>query len=161
MACKESQPEMSDQTVKQRNSLMKTSAEIVSEARKSLRVQSTKRPFTPRDGHRHLFGKNTVRASHDNRPPSSFRSVTNQLKIQLILWSSSLNRVYDATCGINTMILYISVFMLKILMLLTPDQVPGLASLLWTMYVCLDWYIIFVSSSLYLHTQCWSYEHYH
>ncbi|XP_075869716.1 armadillo repeat-containing protein 2 isoform X2 [Nelusetta ayraudi] len=63
---------MSSQTVKQRKCTTKTSAEIVSEARQSLRVQSTKRPFTPRDGHRHLFGEDTVRASHGNRPPSSF-----------------------------------------------------------------------------------------
>lgn len=51
---------------------MKTSAEIVSEVRQSLRVQSTQRPFTPRDGPRQLFGKSSVRASADNRPPSAF-----------------------------------------------------------------------------------------
>ncbi|XP_038582123.1 armadillo repeat-containing protein 2 isoform X1 [Micropterus salmoides] len=55
-----------------RNTLRKTSAEIVSEARQSLRVQSTQRPFTPRDGHRQLFGKSSVRADHDSRPPSTF-----------------------------------------------------------------------------------------
>ncbi|XP_053300732.1 armadillo repeat-containing protein 2 [Pleuronectes platessa] len=55
-----------------RDSLRKTSAEIVSEARQSLRVQSTQRPFTPRDGHRQLFGKSSVRLGHDNRPPSTF-----------------------------------------------------------------------------------------
>lgn len=50
----------------------KTSAEIVSEVRQSLRVQSTQRPFTPRDGHRQLFGKSSVRADSNNRPPSAF-----------------------------------------------------------------------------------------
>ncbi|CAJ1078131.1 armadillo repeat-containing protein 2 isoform X2 [Xyrichtys novacula] len=55
-----------------RNALRKTSAEIVSEVRQSLRVQSTQRPFTPRDGHRQLFGQSSARASRDNRPPSTF-----------------------------------------------------------------------------------------
>ncbi|XP_012722740.2 armadillo repeat-containing protein 2 [Fundulus heteroclitus] len=55
-----------------RNSLRKTCAEIVREARQSLRVQSTQRPFTPRDGQRHLFGTNSVRAGHEGRPPSAF-----------------------------------------------------------------------------------------
>ncbi|XP_074541429.1 armadillo repeat-containing protein 2 [Halichoeres trimaculatus] len=54
------------------NALRRTSAEIVSEARQSLRVQSTQRPFTPRDGHRHLFGQSSARAGRDNRPPSTF-----------------------------------------------------------------------------------------
>lgn len=54
------------------NALRRTSAEIVSEARQSLRVQSTQRPFTPRDGHRQLFGQDSARAGRDNRPPSTF-----------------------------------------------------------------------------------------
>ncbi|XP_051265763.1 armadillo repeat-containing protein 2 isoform X2 [Dicentrarchus labrax] len=58
--------------VPRRSPLRKTSAEIVSEARQSLRVQSTQRPFTPRDGHRQLFGKSSARADRDNRPPSTF-----------------------------------------------------------------------------------------
>ncbi|XP_029281885.1 armadillo repeat-containing protein 2 isoform X2 [Cottoperca gobio] len=58
--------------IQRRNTVRKTSAEIVSEARQSLRVQSTQRPFTPRDGHRQLFGKSFVRADRDNRPPSTF-----------------------------------------------------------------------------------------
>ncbi|XP_037605939.1 armadillo repeat-containing protein 2 isoform X2 [Sebastes umbrosus] len=59
--------------VPRRNSTgRKTSAEIVSEARQSLRVQSTQRPFTPRDGHRQLFEKSSVRADRDSRPPSAF-----------------------------------------------------------------------------------------
>ncbi|XP_071335488.1 armadillo repeat-containing protein 2 isoform X2 [Trachinotus anak] len=58
--------------IPRRNALRKTSAEIVNEARQSLRVQSTQRPFTPRDGHRQLFGKSSVRAGCDNRPPSTF-----------------------------------------------------------------------------------------
>ncbi|XP_068432558.1 armadillo repeat-containing protein 2 isoform X2 [Clinocottus analis] len=55
-----------------RNVGRKTSAEIISEARRSLRVQSTQRPFTPRDGRRQLFGKSSVRADCDSRPPSTF-----------------------------------------------------------------------------------------
>ncbi|KAF0023597.1 hypothetical protein F2P81_024227 [Scophthalmus maximus] len=55
-----------------RNSSRKTSAEIVSEARQSLRVQTTQRPFTPRDGHRQLFGNSSVRGDHVNRPQSTF-----------------------------------------------------------------------------------------
>ncbi|KAM9840248.1 armadillo repeat-containing protein 2 [Aulostomus maculatus] len=58
--------------IPQCKSLRKTSAEIVSEARQALRVQSTQRPFTPADGHRQLFGGGSVRAGSDNRPPSAF-----------------------------------------------------------------------------------------
>uniref|UniRef100_UPI0037E8EB97 armadillo repeat-containing protein 2 n=1 Tax=Semicossyphus pulcher TaxID=241346 RepID=UPI0037E8EB97 len=58
--------------IPRRNALRKTSAEIVSEARQSLRVQSTQRPFTPRDGHRQLFGQSSARVDRDNRPPSTF-----------------------------------------------------------------------------------------
>ncbi|XP_038137555.1 armadillo repeat-containing protein 2 isoform X1 [Cyprinodon tularosa] len=58
--------------VQRPNSLRKTCAEIVREARLSLQVQSTKRPFTPRDGQRQLFGTNSVRAHQDTRPPSAF-----------------------------------------------------------------------------------------
>ncbi|XP_055005426.1 armadillo repeat-containing protein 2 [Boleophthalmus pectinirostris] len=65
-------PEISSPFFPRRNSLIKTSAEIVSEVRQSLRVQSTQRPFTPRDAHRQLFGTSSVRASADNRPPSAF-----------------------------------------------------------------------------------------
>uniref|UniRef100_A0A3P9NCK0 Uncharacterized protein n=1 Tax=Poecilia reticulata TaxID=8081 RepID=A0A3P9NCK0_POERE len=56
-----------------RNSLRKSCADIVREARQSLRVQSTQRPFTPRDGPRRLFGANSVRGDHGSRPPSAFR----------------------------------------------------------------------------------------
>ncbi|XP_008395883.1 armadillo repeat-containing protein 2 isoform X1 [Poecilia reticulata] len=55
-----------------RNSLRKSCADIVREARQSLRVQSTQRPFTPRDGPRRLFGANSVRGDHGSRPPSAF-----------------------------------------------------------------------------------------
>ncbi|XP_036438207.1 armadillo repeat-containing protein 2 [Colossoma macropomum] len=48
-----------------------TSAEIVTEARQSLRILSTQRPFTPRDELRQLFGDTSVR-TRDGRPPSSF-----------------------------------------------------------------------------------------
>ncbi|KAI4905382.1 hypothetical protein NFI96_016365 [Prochilodus magdalenae] len=48
-----------------------TSAEIVTEARRSLRILGTQRPFTPRDELRQLFGDTSVR-TRDRRPPSSF-----------------------------------------------------------------------------------------
>ncbi|XP_078029966.1 armadillo repeat-containing protein 2 [Epinephelus lanceolatus] len=72
MTSMERKHEMCSPFIPRRNSLRKTSAEIVSEARQSLRVQSTRRPFTPRDGHRQLFGNSSVRADQDNRPPSAF-----------------------------------------------------------------------------------------
>jgi len=49
-----------------------TSSEIVSEARRSLRTLATRRPFTPQEKHRKLFGESSSRA-HDGRPPSAFR----------------------------------------------------------------------------------------
>ncbi|KAJ8275226.1 hypothetical protein COCON_G00098510 [Conger conger] len=49
----------------------KTSAEIINEARRSLRVVSTRRPFTPKDDQRHLFGQSSSRTA-DGRPPSAF-----------------------------------------------------------------------------------------
>ncbi|XP_054877390.1 armadillo repeat-containing protein 2 isoform X2 [Poeciliopsis prolifica] len=55
-----------------RNSLRKSCADIIREARQSLRVRSTQRPFTPRDGPRRLFGANSVRGDHGSRPPSAF-----------------------------------------------------------------------------------------
>ncbi|XP_041660456.1 armadillo repeat-containing protein 2 isoform X2 [Cheilinus undulatus] len=58
--------------IPRQNALRKTSAEIVSEARQSLRAPSTQRPFTPRDGHRQLFGQRSGRTNRDNRPPSTF-----------------------------------------------------------------------------------------
>ncbi|KAL4233349.1 Armadillo repeat-containing protein 2 [Mactra antiquata] len=45
--------------------------QIINEARSSLKDLKTKRPFTPRDDKRTLFGPRTVNAS-DNRPPSAF-----------------------------------------------------------------------------------------
>ncbi|XP_046877170.1 armadillo repeat-containing protein 2 [Hypomesus transpacificus] len=50
----------------------KTSAEIVNEARQSLRTLRTQRPFTPRENHRQLFGNSLTRALHEGRPPSAF-----------------------------------------------------------------------------------------
>ncbi|XP_053503278.1 armadillo repeat-containing protein 2 isoform X1 [Ictalurus furcatus] len=47
-----------------------TSAEIVTEARHSLRTLQTQRPFTPREEHRQLFGGSA--RTRDGRPPSSF-----------------------------------------------------------------------------------------
>ncbi|XP_068199169.1 armadillo repeat-containing protein 2 isoform X2 [Antennarius striatus] len=58
--------------IARRNPGRKSSAEIVSEVRRSLRVQSTRRPFTPGDGHRRLFGRGSIAADHEDRPPSSF-----------------------------------------------------------------------------------------
>nr|XP_040017316.1 armadillo repeat-containing protein 2 isoform X2 [Gasterosteus aculeatus aculeatus] len=72
MASMDGKREVCSPFIPRRNALRKTSAEIVSEARQSLRVQSTRRPFTPRDGHRQLFGKSYVRADRDSRPPSAF-----------------------------------------------------------------------------------------
>ncbi|XP_053193106.1 armadillo repeat-containing protein 2 [Scomber japonicus] len=72
MASMERKHEICSPFIPQRNTLRKTSAEIVSEARHSLRIQSTQRPFTPRDGQRQLFGKRSARTDCDNRPPSTF-----------------------------------------------------------------------------------------
>ncbi|TKS76105.1 Armadillo repeat-containing protein 2 [Collichthys lucidus] len=72
MASMERKHDVCSPFVPRRSSVRKTSAEIVSEARQSLRVPSTQRPFTPRDGHRQLFGNSSVRADRDNRPPSTF-----------------------------------------------------------------------------------------
>ncbi|XP_067402669.1 armadillo repeat-containing protein 2 isoform X2 [Emydura macquarii macquarii] len=49
----------------------KTSAEIINEARNSLRTLRTQRPFTPRDDQRKLFGSASSRTP-ENRPPSTF-----------------------------------------------------------------------------------------
>uniref|UniRef100_A0A672H7K9 Armadillo repeat containing 2 n=1 Tax=Salarias fasciatus TaxID=181472 RepID=A0A672H7K9_SALFA len=68
----ENKREVCSPFIPRRNPLRKTSAEIVREARQSLRVQSTHRPFTPSDGQRHLFGRNSIRVERDNRPPSAF-----------------------------------------------------------------------------------------
>ncbi|XP_054992069.1 armadillo repeat-containing protein 2 [Sorex araneus] len=52
-------------------SRQKTSAEIISEARNSLRTVRTQRPFTPQEDQRKLFGPASSRTP-ENRPPSSF-----------------------------------------------------------------------------------------
>lgn len=46
--------------------------QIINEARSSLKELKTKRPFTPRDDKRTLFGPRPVNTS-DTRPPSAFR----------------------------------------------------------------------------------------
>ncbi|XP_028253643.1 armadillo repeat-containing protein 2 [Parambassis ranga] len=69
MASKETKNEIWSPFIPRHNTLRKTCAEIISEARQSLRVQFTQRPFTPRDGHRQLFGRTSLR---DDRPPSTF-----------------------------------------------------------------------------------------
>uniref|UniRef100_A0A3Q2Y2Q7 Uncharacterized protein n=1 Tax=Hippocampus comes TaxID=109280 RepID=A0A3Q2Y2Q7_HIPCM len=58
-----------------RHPSLKTSAEIVGEARRILRAQSTQRPHTPTDAHRQLFARSSVRADHGSRPSSTFRYV--------------------------------------------------------------------------------------
>lgn len=50
------------------NSTTSTSR-IMAEARQSLRVPSTQRPFTPADSHRMLFGQRRT----TSRPPSAYR----------------------------------------------------------------------------------------
>ncbi|XP_076010996.1 armadillo repeat-containing protein 2 isoform X2 [Genypterus blacodes] len=72
MASKERKRDIASPLVPRRNTLRKTSAEIVNEARQSLRTVSTQRPFTPRDGVRQLFGKSSVHADRDGRPSSTF-----------------------------------------------------------------------------------------
>lgn len=52
--------------------VQKTSAEIINEARSTLRTLRTQRPFTPRDERRKLFGSTSSRTP-ENRPPSAFR----------------------------------------------------------------------------------------
>ncbi|XP_015260887.1 PREDICTED: armadillo repeat-containing protein 2 [Gekko japonicus] len=51
--------------------VQKTSAEIINEARNALRTLRTRRPFTPREEQRKLFGSASSRTP-ENRPPSSF-----------------------------------------------------------------------------------------
>ncbi|XP_053153295.1 armadillo repeat-containing protein 2 isoform X2 [Hemicordylus capensis] len=51
--------------------VQKTSAEIINEARNTLRTLRTQRPFTPREEHRKLFGSASSRTP-ENRPPSAF-----------------------------------------------------------------------------------------
>lgn len=96
MASMERKHEICSPFVPQRNTLRKTSAEIVSEARHSLRIQSTQRPFTPRDGQRQLFGKRSARTDCDNRPPSTFRFVTNSTTR-----GSEINYLSHVTCRNN------------------------------------------------------------
>ncbi|XP_056422246.1 armadillo repeat-containing protein 2 isoform X2 [Hyla sarda] len=66
-----SRDKTSDPFYKPHNTAQKTSAEIINEARNSLRTLKTRRPFTPREDQRKLFGPLSSRTS-DNRPPSSF-----------------------------------------------------------------------------------------
>ncbi|KFQ89584.1 Armadillo repeat-containing protein 2, partial [Phoenicopterus ruber ruber] len=49
----------------------KTSSEIINEARNVLRTRKTRRPFTPTEDQRKLFGSGSSRAPQ-NRPPSVF-----------------------------------------------------------------------------------------
>ena len=50
----------------------KTSAEIISEARTSVKPLEASRPFTPAEPKRSLFGANPAR-NPEGRPPSAFR----------------------------------------------------------------------------------------
>ena len=51
----------------------KTSAEVVSEARKELKAVKTRRPDTPGSAERHLFGTKQNVSSSMGRPPSVYR----------------------------------------------------------------------------------------
>ncbi|KAM4042522.1 armadillo repeat-containing protein 2 isoform 2-T4 [Anomaloglossus baeobatrachus] len=66
-----SRDKRSDPFYKPPNSAQKTSAEIINEARNSLRTLKTKRPFTPREDQRKLFPALSS-STPDSRPPSSF-----------------------------------------------------------------------------------------
>uniref|UniRef100_A0A672YXN6 Uncharacterized protein n=1 Tax=Sphaeramia orbicularis TaxID=375764 RepID=A0A672YXN6_9TELE len=98
MASAEGNQEICSPFIPTQNTLRKTSAEIVSEARQLLRVQSTQRPFTPRDGHRELFGKSSARADCDNRPPSTFRFVLNLTSSSFRLQVPRLKPKFPAPC---------------------------------------------------------------
>lgn len=128
MVSMERKHELCSPFIRQRDSLRKTSAEIVHEARQSLRVQSTLRPFTPRDGHRQLFGNGSVRAGRDSRPPSAFRLVISSTGSD-----SEIHHESHITRRGNDPFSHFTVFMHKILMLLTLGRVRGLVLLLWTM----------------------------
>ncbi|XP_049627190.1 armadillo repeat-containing protein 2 [Suncus etruscus] len=67
----EKMPEKLDPFYRPSLSRQKTSAEIISEARNSLRTVRTQRPFTPQEDQRKLFGPASSRTP-ENRPPSSF-----------------------------------------------------------------------------------------
>ncbi|XP_056873767.1 armadillo repeat-containing protein 2 isoform X1 [Takifugu flavidus] len=69
MASLERKQQFCSLITQQRNPLIRTSAEIVSEARRSLRVRSTQRPFTPAIATRELFGNKDCMKK---RPPSTF-----------------------------------------------------------------------------------------
>eukprot|EP00066_Takifugu_rubripes_P021291 XP_011610557.1 PREDICTED: armadillo repeat-containing protein 2 [Takifugu rubripes] len=69
MASLERKQQFCSLITQQRNPLIRTSAEIVSEARRSLRVRSTQRPFTPAIATRELFGNKDCTKK---RPPSTF-----------------------------------------------------------------------------------------
>lgn len=60
-----------------------TSANIVSEARSSLRSLETKRPFTPVESKRTLFRSSPPRP-YEGRPPSAFRFANVKLRIIII-----------------------------------------------------------------------------
>ncbi|XP_051501667.1 armadillo repeat-containing protein 2 isoform X1 [Myxocyprinus asiaticus] len=71
MSLMELQQEKSEHVYMSTGNRRQTSAEIVSEARRSLRTLATQRPFTPQEKHRQLFGESSSRA-RDGRPPSAF-----------------------------------------------------------------------------------------
>ncbi|XP_072535074.1 armadillo repeat-containing protein 2 isoform X4 [Salminus brasiliensis] len=71
MASVEHKQDKQDPFYLSRGARRQTSAEIVTEARRSLRIIGTQRPFTPRDELRQLFGDASTR-TRDRRPPSSF-----------------------------------------------------------------------------------------
>ncbi|KAH0622202.1 hypothetical protein JD844_024307 [Phrynosoma platyrhinos] len=71
MQSSRSKKEYSEAFYKPPLAVQKTSAEIINEARNTLRTLRTQRPFTPREQQRKLFGSASSRTP-DNRPPSAF-----------------------------------------------------------------------------------------
>lgn len=101
-----------------------TSAEIVTEARNSLRTLRTQRPFTPQEEQRQLFGGSA--RTRDGRPPSSFRFWRNKiLKFAPLV----LLNIYESTQ--KDFLYFPTAFMLGILKHLIPDQIQRPASHLW------------------------------
>nr|XP_056712179.1 armadillo repeat-containing protein 2 [Euleptes europaea] len=71
MSSKNKNMENSEAFYKPSLAVQKTSAEIINEARNALKTLRTRRPFTPREEQRKLFGSTSSRTP-ENRPPSSF-----------------------------------------------------------------------------------------
>jgi hypothetical protein len=75
-----------------------TSAEIVAEARTSVRCVDTKRPCTPVESQRTLFGSSRRPESH-SRPPSAFR-------LEIMNYDMFIFGLYNTICGKNMYCIY-------------------------------------------------------